>query len=78
MPVLGHAVATTLQQQPKPDAQDEQGKIEQHSGNEQKPDVAPLRFIEQLVDSRAFRRVSANERVESPHQVFLAHEQLIL
>ena len=41
----------TTQQQPKPDAQDEEGEEQQHSGTEQKPNVAPLRFIEQLVDS---------------------------
>jgi hypothetical protein len=47
---LDHAVATT-QQQPKPKAQDEEREVEQESGTEEKPDVAPLGFIVELVDS---------------------------
>ena len=42
---------TTTQRQPKPNAQDEQGEEQQHSGTEEPPNIAPLRFIEQLVDS---------------------------
>jgi hypothetical protein len=47
---LGRAVATT-EQQPKSDAQDKQGEEQQRSAAEQKPDIAPLRYIVQLVNS---------------------------
>ena len=49
----------TAQQQPKSHAQDTQSDIEQHSSTVENPDGAPLRFIEQLVDS-AFSNIGTS------------------
>jgi hypothetical protein len=71
-------VATT-EQQPKPDAQDEQGNVKQHSCAEEKLHVAPLRFINQagrLVDSASsvegHVRVSAKNAIVIPLSQSLA------